>query len=278
MANHFTDTDAHGNKLTDGRLCYVIENDDPTFPPIRIYGRTEKEILEKAARTIETGQTEINRLRTSRATQTTTPAASVPPNAAAGGPQRLTADQRAAATADLSNPAKSSQAVKALLRDEGVDVDRIKFKEETDRMAAISQEWEKQHPDFPNDDRNMRMLIDRATLLAGSAANFTAAHLDRAYADLQKYEMLHEVQPVPTPVPPQGIEDSRTTVRTRSATSYRSTALRATAPVAQPEKAPYTDEEYRSMNSKEFQHKVLEVPKVLAHYNSRFSQPVQATA
>src|ERR1700733_13901571 len=101
MALFWDDKDGQGKLLTDGRVCLVIKPDDPNLPEIRTYGANKEQVLEKVARTAETAQAEIHRLRSASARN---PSVAAAPAAAS---PALTADQQAQATADLQNPAKA---------------------------------------------------------------------------------------------------------------------------------------------------------------------------
>jgi len=255
---YWDDKDAHGNKLTDGRVCLVIEPDDPTLPSIRTYGRDKDEVLDKVAKTAETAQATITRLRSSVPATPASPSPTTAPPLTTR--RRLTEAEQAQATADLSNPAKSPAALKALLGEAGFDIDQANLNQNARRVAAVAQEWEKSHPDFPRSERNDRLLLNTAALKVGFQ-NITAAALDAAYQELLSLDMLFEAdEAVPaTTVPPNGNSDSRT-VRPRSATSYRTNALRSAAPVARPDKPKYTRAEIDAMNSRVYRDKYEHEP------------------
>jgi hypothetical protein len=123
MARFWTDKDGNGKPLTDGRVCLVITSDEPNIPDIRTYGRDKDEVLDKLARTTETAQATINRLRKSSPASPQAGAAPPQPHNAAPATSRVSADEQAQATVDLSNPAKAPEALKTLLRAGGVDID-----------------------------------------------------------------------------------------------------------------------------------------------------------
>lgn len=216
------DKDGSGNKLTDGRLCLVIKSDEnPDMPEIRVYGKDKEEILDKIAKTVETGQGQIHRMRS-------TPPSS-PARAAASASQPT---DIAIAVADLTNPLKAPAAIKTLLKAGGVDVDAAAIREAGRKVADVCEAWERQHPDFPHDPRNQRMLIDRAIILAGGQyLRVTAKELDAAFQALTSQEMFFEPKPAQasegSTVQPSGNSDSRTV---RSATSYRRNALSSPEP------------------------------------------------
>ena len=271
------DKDGNGKKLTDGRVCLVIEPDDQNLPDIRTYGRDKDEVLEKVAKTAETAQAEIHRLRNSRSAATP-PARTIPPNGAApssAAPSTrltLTADETARATADLSNPAKSSEAVKTLLRGAGVDVDAIRFREDTTRMANVAKEWERAHPDpIWEDERNQRLLIDTAVLHFGFRQNMAAAAIDGAYDYLLQHNILFKVPEASSTVQPDGNPDSRTV---RNATTYRGNSLRATHPVAARENPKAFLAEVDKLNSKELRDKIENEP----GFKDKYEKAIAAAA
>lgn len=242
------------NKEVPGRgtkFCLVIDPEDGT-QPIKIHGWSEQEVLEKAAHSVETAQATINRLRAQAPARPTAPVAAP-----------VSSEEQMNATADLSNPAKAPAAVKTLLRAGGFDVDRMSFDENVRRVAAIAQEWEAQHPEFPQDARNQRLLLDKATLLAGRFVDITAETLDKAFQELAARDMLFEAaapanEPHNPPTPPNAPDGNSAPVeRPRTATSYRRTALNApNAPLTTPKPPPkYTRADIDAMNSKVYRDK-----------------------
>lgn len=256
---------------SSGRLCLVMDPEDGTGA-IRTYGKTREEIFEKVAKTAETAQQQINRLRNAPAAAT--PTATAPPVAAPIARREVSADDLMLASQkfDSGNPAERGEALKVMLRSEGFDLDKIRRNDLIERVKGICQEWEKSNPDFNKDDeRNCRLLVDKATLNVGFQ-NITAQALDAAYAQLSSMGMLYDEVPVTqevTPVTTQthGNELPRVE-RTRTATSYSRNSLRAAPPVAR-RQSFYTSAELSAMNSKEFEEKVLNVPEVAEWYNSR---------
>lgn len=266
MARYWDDKDGNGKKLTDGRVCLVIEPDDQSLPTIRTYGRDRDEVLEKVAKTAETAQAEISRLRRA-------PASAVVP-ATASAPARPTAGETAQATADLSNPAKAPEAIKTLLRTVGVDVDKLKLDEDARRISVIATEWERNTPDFPRDPRNRRLLMNTAVLRFGPA-NITADALTAAYTELLQHGMLFEPAadvPATPVVQPGGNQDSRTpVVPVRTATSYRGTALRGIPPVVT--NVPrYTRAQVDAMNSRQLRDKIENEAGFKEWYENEFSR------
>lgn len=256
----WSETDANGKKLTDGRVCLVIKPDDASLPNIYTYGRDKEEVLEKVALTVETGQAEINRLRT------TARAVAAPAPARTSNAIAITADEQARATADLSNPAKSPQAIKTLLRAAGVDLDAGQARHDADRMKTVAREWEIQHGSdrLWTDPRNQRLLMDCAVLHYGFRTNPTPEALDNAYNRLAQFSLLFEVEDQAVTVPPEGTPESRTV---RNATSYRANQLRTTPPVVVKDKPRYTRAQLDGMNSRVLRDKIDNEPGFREWYN-----------
>ena len=261
------------NKEVQGRgtkFCLVIDPEDGTHP-IRTYGWSMEEVMDKVAKTAETAQQVINRQRTAPPQQA--PARSAQP-AAQPASRPLTADEQMQATADLSNPGKSPQALKTLLRGVGIDVDQMKLNEDTRRVAAVAQEWERRNPEFPSDERNSRLLLNTAAKNVGFA-NISAQALDAAYNELLRFDMLFDAdssqrQDTNPPNAPDGNSVTRI-VRPRGATSYRSTTLRAPVPGAQSQKPKYTRTEIDALNSKQLRQKIEHEPGFREWYDREFS-------
>jgi len=218
----WSNEDANGIPLTDGRICLVIKSDDnPDMPEIRTYGKDKDEVLDKIAKTAETAQGQIHRMR--KTPSATPPPARPTPAPAANSPN----GDLATACADLSNPQKAGQAIKVLLRAAGVDVDRQALQERLRQVADIAEQWQHEHSDYPADPRNDRILMNIAARIAGGPGRITAETLDAAFEEAQRLELLHEPKVSALPVQPGGNPDSRTV---RSATSYRRNTLRSAEP------------------------------------------------
>lgn len=164
------------------------------------------------------------------------------------------------ATTDLQNPAKSASAVKTLLRSQGIDVDRQQLIDDMRRAATLAQEWEGQNPSFPtSDERNQRLLVKEALLrVKGEWSKLTLRVFDAAYESLIKDGLLFSAEvPSITDNPPIATNGSSAPREVgRSATSYRSTALRGNPPVAQP-KPRYTRAEIDQMTSAQLGEKIV---------------------
>lgn len=267
------------NKEVAGRgtkYCLVIDPEDGTNP-IRTYGWTETEVLDKVAKTAEAAQQLINRQRSQQQSAPVHPGAVAPPAAPARRP--LSADDLMQATADLQNPAKSTEAVKTLLRGAGIDVDRMKLQEDAQRVSAIAQEWERSHADFlASDERNQRMLMDKAALMAGGMPNITAETLDAAYSELQRFGMFFDAAPVPTTptTNPHDAPDGNSGTRTErpsSATSYRRTALASPGTGAPRTQPLYTRAQIDQMTSAQLREKIEREPGFQQWFDKEFSAP-----
>lgn len=250
------------------KFCLVIDPEDGT-QPIRTYGWSTEEVLDKVAKTAEAAQQLINRQRSAQATPPvrTTPE---PPRAA------VTPEEQMTATADLQNPAKAPAAIKTLLRAEGIDVDGLKLREEAKIAAAVAREWERNHPDFPHDDRNQRMLMDKALLIAGGRlGNITADILDHAYTELLRFGMLFEVSEEVIDTPPSAPNGNSATrvERPRIATSYRRNSLSNSTPPVVERKPKYTRAEIDNMNRSVYREKYDNEPGFKELVNSYLSTP-----
>lgn len=257
------------------KFCLVMDPEDGTHP-IKTYGWSKDEVLEKVAKTAEAAQQLINRQRSQSPQTPAATSVQVAAPAIPAAPKRLTADERMQATLDLSNPAKSPEAIRALLRDSGVDVDKMKLDADANRAAVVAQEWERNHPDFPSDDRNKRLLMNTALLRAGGdLSKITAVILDTAYSELTTYGMLYDPEASSSTIieTPQNAPDGNSAtriVRPRGATSYRSTSLRATAPGAKRE-PKYTRAEIDAMPSAVFREKMEREAGFREWYDREFS-------
>jgi hypothetical protein len=270
------------NKEVDGRgtrYCLVIDPEDGTHP-IRTYGFSKEEVLEKVARTAGTAQSLINQRRQQDSRERAAPVIAVPPTPAAPTPEELMT-----ATSDLTNPAKSPQAVRTLLRGAGLDVDALALREAARAVGAVAQQWERDNPDFPNDGKgkNQRLLMDRAILLAdGRLGDITADHLTRGFQYLQEHGLLFEaVAPEVTPAHDadatnDGNSDSRGEGQ-RTATTYRRDTLRTTPPVRKTPPPKHTAAEIDKWTSKQLREKIETDPAFAEAYNrGDFSRPATA--
>lgn len=251
----------NGQPLNDGRFCYVIDPEDGTHP-LRMYGATKEEALEKATKSLEHGQRLITQLRTQpRAAASSAPPA-VPEQPARN--TRLTPDEIMTAAADISNPAKAADAVTKLVQHAtGVDLKAQAARDAEIRMANLAEQWQASHPEIEASTRaEKRLLLVTAIQIAGDIGKVTTASLDAAWSSMvqQGYfsgepedeaESFAPVNPhAPTPTSASaGNGVPRTTVRPRGATTVRSSSLRATAPSAPRNTAKYTRAQVDAMDA-----------------------------
>jgi hypothetical protein len=246
----------NGEPLADGRLCLVVDPEDGTHK-LRTYGRTKEEVLDKLSRSYEHGQRLIGKLRTSPG-ETAPARAAV---AAAPAPStRLSADEQMTATFELSDPSKAPGAIVRLVQHAtGLNLNAMQAREEEQRIASVAEQWENEHPDFHGSLTNRKLLLNTAVLHAGGIKNVTAEKLEDTYLSLLAqgaFTESTEAQPnQSTPqVQPGENPDSRTAVRPRGATTYRSSNLRATAPVAS-SRPMYTKAQVDAMSADELAEK-----------------------
>lgn len=257
----------NGQPGTDGRLCFIVDPEDGT-QPIRTYGRTQEEVLDKMAKGFETGQQLISRQRAAAASATSPAPRSVTPAPPARS-LKLTPDEQMTATADLGNPAKAPAAIVKLVEHAtGINLTAAAAREQENRIAGIAQQWERSHPEFPASLTNRKLLLNTAVLNAGGIQNVNSDTIENTYQTLLAqdafapvYEEVVEEVPSPTStpnpqaVPPEGTPNARTTVRPRGATTVRSSQLRATAPLPTSRTPKYTRAQIDSMSADELAEK-----------------------
>lgn len=272
-----------GKPDESGRLCLEIDPEDGTHP-MRIWGQTKDEILDKATRTVEHGQHMIARLKA----QTVSPASGgsskpnghgpAEPTAAATKPP-LSEAERAQLTVDLSNPDKAPAAVTKLVESEtGIDFSGIKNQETVRRIAAIQTAWSVNRPDFPKNPVNYKLMNDTAALRVGYQ-NITADVLDQVFEELSNAGMLlPEIDSASAPTVQPAETPANRTVRPRGAASYRRASIASPAPVAasQPK---YTRAQIDALPSAEYRRKLEEDPEfrqAVAVLYASSSPPAQA--
>lgn len=270
-----------GKPLADGRLCLVIDPEDGTNP-IRVWGRSREEILDKAAKTVEHGIRTITGLRTqihSTAPPPSSASAKKPNGEAPAHPTKLTAAEQMQATADLDNPSKAPQAITRLLEHHtGIDFQSMQQKETLERIATIQANWSAGRPDFPQHPTNYTLLNNAATIRAGGYEKITSEIMDEVFNELLAQGLLvepgeppAEEEPPPPTVQPAETLESRT-VRPRGATSHRRTATGAAAVV--PAQTPkYTREQIQAMTSAEYRRKLETDPAFVQAVAAYAGQP-----
>jgi hypothetical protein len=258
-----------GKPDESGRLCLEIDPEDGTHP-LRVWGRSREEILDKAAKTVEHGQRTISELRQNIAT--TRHGGSPEPNngngttrpaAGAAQPKPLSAGEQMALTADLSNPAKAPAAITRLVEGHtGLDLTKMKADETVRRIAAIQTEWSLMRPDFPKHATNYKLVNDAAVIRAGGYENITPEILDTVFNELSDAGLLvsaaededatsPDAHPAETPV---------TVRRPRGAASYRRASHVSPAPAPASQTPKYTRAQIDSMSSAEYRRKLESEP------------------
>jgi hypothetical protein len=247
-----------GKPTDDGRLCLIIDPENGT-QPIRVWGRSKEEILEKAAKTVEHGARTISELRAqiTPPSISKTPASAPPPVSK----RTLSVEEQMRLTADLSNPAKAPAAVRKLLEFEtGLDLKEMQHAKTMERIANIQANWSYSHPEFPKHPVNYKLINDAATLRVGYE-NITAEVMDQVYHELSASGLLvaaEESQP-PTPTVPPDETPATRTVRPRGATSMRRT-FASPAPAAASRQPKYTKAQIDAMSSAELRRRMETEP------------------
>jgi hypothetical protein len=274
-----------GKPLADGRFCLVIDPEDGT-QPLRVWGHTKDEVLDKTAKTVEHGARTITTLRAQ-----ITPASSPPASAERTAhetaapertPTRLTAGEQIQLTADLSNPSKAPAAATRLIEHHtGIDFKKIQQQETVERIARIQANWSHSHPEFPRHPINYKLLNDAATIRAGGYENITGEIMDQVFTELLAAGLLvdaadEEEPPPPPTVPPEENPVSRT-VRPRGAASYRRT-ITSPAPPAASLTPKYTREQIEKMPSDEYRRKLESDPEFVTSIAALAGKPPTGTA
>ena len=254
-----------------GRLCLEIDPEDGTHP-LRVWGRTPEEILEKAAKTVEHGQRTISQLR--QQSTTTRPGGSSEPNGngttgtAAGAssadvPPRkppLTASEQMALTADLADPAKAPAAITRLVEGHtGFDFSSFANQETVKRIAAIQTNWSVSRPDFPKHAINYKLVNDAAVIRAGGYENITSEILDTVFNELSEAGLLVPEEDTEATPDAHPAETPVTVRRPRGASSYRRATI-SSPPPAQASTPKYTQAQITAMSSAEYRRKLETEP------------------
>jgi hypothetical protein len=158
-----------------------------------------------------------------------------------------------------------------------VDVDREALHQRARDIAKIAEEWERRHPEFASsDERNKRLLMNTASAKVGFT-NIDAAALDLAYEELRGFDMFFEATPIDdnTPLPNAPNGSPASVDRPRTATSYRTTSLRSSAPAVS-QKPKYTSAEVDAMNSKQLRDKIEHEPGFAEWFNREHSRTATA--
>jgi len=260
-----------GKPDQSGRLCLEIDPEDGTHP-LRVWGRTREEILDKAAKTVEHGQRTISELRGQLTTtrpggssepngsgtaRPATGAASTPPK-----PAPLSAGEQMALTADLSNPAKAPAALTRLIESHtGFDFSSFANQETVKRIAAIQTAWSINRPDFPKHPTNYKLMNDAAVIRAGGYENITSEILDAVFNELSDQGLFVPEEDTDATSPDAHPAETPVTVRRpRGAASYRRANHASPAPAPASQTPKYTRAQIDAMSSAEYRRKLETEP------------------
>lgn len=277
----------NGQPLDDGRLCYVIDLEDGSRP-IKTYGRTVKEVLEKVARTA--GHAELTVMRDPRRLDGREPAQPAGSSAAprpvpAPARKPLTPDEQLKTTADLSVASKAPSAVVKLFEAEtGIDVTRL----QATQFSEVAMNWRRDHPDFFDHPANVELLTTRAIRKAGGLRFTGYEHLEDAYRELQaEGKLIREIESAPvianrtapatlpeeTPAP--GVARPRGGT---FATSFRGTKISGQGSGSPRPRLKYTREQIDNMPLVEMRRLIESGDPEYAAAVEFYSQPRMATA
>ncbi|MGA2087214.1 MAG: hypothetical protein ABSG60_17035 [Terracidiphilus sp.] len=243
MKAYWSETRPNGKPVEPGNVCWIIDLEDGSALNAT-YGASMEEVLQKLA--VQNANAQIALVR--RAAAPIQPAApGTPPPAAPR--TSLSADERMQATLDLSNPAKSGEAVIRLVVDQtGVDPRQQAIQ----IFANLCMAWQAEHPEFYPHAGNKRMLCESAgRKVGGKVGLITKQMLTETFQELQQRGELFEEPQTLTITPPvlpgesqvQHVERPR---GTRFATGARSSSFSAPQ-TAQTRTVKYTEEEIRTM-------------------------------
>lgn len=254
-----------GNPDESGRLCLEIDPEDGTRP-LRIWGRTKDEILDKATRTVEHGQRAIAQLKAkvpaNPSSSATDPRATAAAQVAVSWPA-LSDSEKMQLTVDLNDPAKAPAAIARLMQEEtGIDFSGIKHQETVRRIAGIETAWQLNRPDFPKHPVNFKLINDTAALRVGYE-NITADVLDQVFTELSTAGMLVSAEDddaLSTPTVHPAETPALRTVRPRGAASYRRATVASPSPAPASQQPKYTRAQIESMSSAEYRRKLETEP------------------
>ena len=209
MKAYWTDAKPDGSKITDGRLCRIVDAEDGSLP-VRVYGRTEQEVFDKIERTMMTAQMRLTQERGATTPQRNAPHAPVAP---AADPAILSADEIMRLTQEQQNPAKSAEANARL-----ADHHRALQRKELTDFAQVCERWQRRHPELVDSLFNKKLITDNARMRSGSLKAISEEVLEQVYQELQaggyllteESAALHNEEPITPTVPPAGRQGART--------------------------------------------------------------------
>jgi hypothetical protein len=133
--------------------------------------------MAKIERTMMHAQAQLGKTAPQRQAQPNgkPPAPATPPKT------QLSPEQKMQFTADLTDPAKSDQAITRLFENAtGVDTTMMI----AENFARVCEAWQEGHPEFYDHPANAKLIADNATMRCGGLKNVTAAALEQVYQEL----------------------------------------------------------------------------------------------
>lgn len=253
VRGYWSDIRLNGKPVEPGTYYWVTEMDG--INPIGTMGKTVQEVLNKITSTLGHAQSAL--ARKAMQIPAAMPGAVAP--AAPAQRKRMSSDEIFQATADMSNPAKSADAVVKLVSDTtGIDLRKLVV----DRFRDMALEWQEEHPEFYVHAGNIELLGNEAHRSSNNdTASITKETLTAAFNKLRAQGKLFEApisflsnEQEPTDPPnnlhefPGGSPVQRTEMPrgARFATGTRSTNFRASQE-RQPRTPKYSPEDIRRM-------------------------------
>lgn len=264
----------NGEPLDDGRYCYIIDLEDGS-KPIKSYGRTREEALEKMANTAAHAEAMLPRLMTAP-----TPAA--PAQRTPVARRTMTADEQLRATADLSVASKAPSAVVSLFEAEtGLSVEEM----QKQRFRSEAERWRLDHPEITEEIGRSavgELLVIRAIQKAGGMKFAGYDHLEDAYQEMQAEGKFSSAWSNPQPSATQPDETPAPSgARPRGgvfSTTYRSTSVGNGSRAASQKRLKYTREQINNMPLEEYRRMIESGDAEFSAAVEFYSQPRQATA
>jgi hypothetical protein len=242
----------------NGLFEAVLDTEDGAQPQ-RFRGDSYKAVADKLADAQVHASRRIRELRQAIPVDKQKPAAPVQ--------QQLTPDQRFQIARDITDPAKSDQAIAALLRAQGIPVEEVRGiinaqreQQEHDEALEESQAFVAMTPDWNPSEHNKSMLVNymKNNNMAPTRHNLSLAFEALREAGLvqpkpEETSNTNEPETYPEPI-------ARATTRPRStvSTGLRSAQGRTTPPA--PPRSKYTKQAIRNMSTNVYRDKLLHEP------------------
>jgi hypothetical protein len=226
MKAYWTDEKPDGTKITDGRVCRVLDPEDGSAP-IRVYGKDQEAVLSKIERTSMLGQSLISELKKGAGKT-----AAGPQLVPARSPDILTADETLQLTEALQDPKRAAEASERLARSH-----RALEHEKAQAFERTATAWAATHPELKDSLYNKKLITDNARMRVGGRLEAIRTEtLEMVYQELTAggYLLTQEeaalenststpaVPPAETPAPVPSRQEGA------FATSHRATRLNAT--------------------------------------------------